>query len=227
MNELFSDNGHPAPDVGIPSGQGPASMEIDAEAAKRIETVLAAFVDDVQLDFAAVLDDSGAVLGWMAASAEGDQVRSGCNGNAATAEVVVECSGALAMGAFAAAQTLAAQLGGEASREMIHHAGSKSFHLTEISRGTALFSVWSDAVALGYLRDCAARVVDVLRPEIADLAAASSPSKVSEGEPWQSPLIDFPSSPMAASGGAEKGFPMTVSTRQSGAKDDRYVFEIG
>ena len=219
MNVPYSDNG-------LPAGSG--SIEISAEVAGRIELTLAAFVDDVQLDFAAVLDDSGAVLGWAAASDNGEgDADSASSASAAMVEVLVDCSGALAMGAFAASQTLAIQLGGESSREMIHHAGSKSFHLTEISAGVALFSVWSGAVALGYLRASAGRAVKLLLPEISELLAASPPTRTDEGLPWQSPLIDFPSSPTVAMGGAEKRFPMSSGTGLSRGEDERYVFEIG
>ena len=218
MNDPISDHG-----LGGPIGDasvGPGPIEISVEAAGGMEAALAELVDDVELDFAAVLDDSGAVLGW-ATGGDGD------DGDAAMVEAMVECSGALAMGAFAAAQTLAAQLGGEASREMIHHAGSKSFHLTEISAGVALFSVWSGVLALGYLRDSAARTVNLLQSEIGDLQLASSAGCQPERVPFQSPPIDFPSSPTAAMGSAEKRFPMPSRPGMAHGEDGRYVFEIG
>jgi hypothetical protein len=225
MNTPYSDNGLSGPEPGLSAGATP--IEISAEASARIEDTLAALVDDVQLDFAAVLDESGAVLGWAAAPDADAESAGGASSNATMVEVMVDCSGALAMGAFAASQTLAAQLGGEASREMIHHAGSKSFHLTEISPGVALFSVWSGAVALGYLRDSAAQAVKILLGEIVDLMAAASPTRKAERQSSGSPLIDFPSSPTTAPGRSAGHFPMASRSGMARQEDDRYVFEIG
>ena len=222
MNIPYSDNGLGGPGADLSAGSVP--IEISAEAAARIEATLAGLVDDVELDFAAVLDESGAVLGWAAG---GDDVDGDAGSNAAMVEMMVDCSGALAMGAFAAAQTLASQLGGEASREMIHHAGSRSFHLTEISRGVALFSVWSGAVALGYLRDSAARAVKVLQGEIADLTVSYSEFGDVEGLPSQPPLVDFPSSPESASGSSGGRKPMPSGSSMCRGDGERYVFEIG
>ena len=97
--------------------RGPATLEIEADQAEESEAILADLVDEVRLDFAALLDDSGTVLGW----AGGQKVE--------TVEGLIESSGALAMGTFAASQALALQLGGDDSRELLHHAGSRSFHL--------------------------------------------------------------------------------------------------
>lgn len=203
-------------------------MEISAQIAERIEEALAVLVDDVELDFAAVLDDSGAVLGWAAAAeVAANEDDSTAGANLAMVEGMVDSSGALAMGAFAAAQTLAAQLGGEASREMIHHAGSRSFHLTEVTRGVALFSVWSGALALGFLRERAARAVQDLQAEIANLRVASPAQRMTDEIPSQSPLIDFPVARNTASSGLERRFAKASGNGIACGDGDRYVFEIG
>lgn len=186
----------------------PPAIEIGVEAAEKIDAVLADLVAEVRLDFAALLNDSGALLGWAGAEDE-DQ---------APAEITVECSAALAMGTFAAAQALAAQLGGDESRELLHHAGTRSFYLTEVASGLALFGVWSGDLAPGFLRSRARRavkgLVGAMGDEIASgrsLSAAVAPAV----------LAEQPQEPAAS------GLGNRLAGDSTELSKDRYVFEIG
>lgn len=233
MNGSLSENAHDRSAQGgndSPSvSPWPLPTEIGEQSSRRIEAALARLVEEVGLEFSALLDDSGTVLGWSAATGN-----SGFGDRPPVAEMLVECSGALAMGAFAAAQTLAAQLGGDASREMIHHAGSRSFHLTEVSRGVALFSVWSGAVAPGFLRDRAARAVKALRGAVEEMSqaqahAGSLSQLFHEDVALRSDPDSFSSTNSASvdvAPTAGRGLPPAASGN-FGERHERYVFDIG
>ena len=186
----------------------PPAIEIGVEASEKIDEVLADLVTEVRLDFAALLNDSGALLGWAGNENDEDS----------PAEIMVECSAALAMGTFAAAQALAAQLGGDASRELLHHAGSRSFYLTEVAPGMALFGVWAGDLAPGFLRSRARRAVKglvaAMGSEITSerpMTAALAPGVMAEAS--KAPVV-------AGLGNRLAGDSVELSK-------DRYVFEIG
>lgn len=188
--------------------ESPPAIEIGAEAAEKIDAVLADLVAEVRLDFAALLNDSGALLGWAGSE----------NDDESPAEITVECSAALAMGTFAAAQALAAQLGGDASRELLHHAGTRSFYLTEVAPGLALFGVWSGDLAPGFLRARARRAVMVLVGAMGDDIASGrslTPAAAPTG------LAEAPKATVAGGLGNRLAGDSTVLSK------DRYVFEIG
>jgi len=189
--------------------ESPPAIEIGAEAADKIGTILGDLVAEVRLDFAALLNDSGALLGWAGGEMEDE----------APAEITVECSAALAMGTFAAAQALAAQLGGDASRELLHHAGTRSFYLAEVAPGLALFGVWSGDLAPGFLRSRARRAVKGLVGAMGD-EIASGRSILSTAMP-PGRVAEEPEMPATSGLGNRLAGDSTVLSK------DRYVFEIG
>jgi len=186
----------------------PPAVEIGAEISEKIDEVLANLAAEVHLDFAALLNDSGALLGW----AGGDDV------DESPAEITVECSAALAMGTFAAAQALAAQLGGDASRELLHHAGARSFYLTEVAPGLALFGVWSGDLAPGFLRSRARRAVKALIGAMGDEIATGRP--LAAAKATSTPPVEPEFAATTGLGNRLAGDSVELSK-------DRYVFEIG
>ena len=186
----------------------PSTIEIGVEAAEKIDDVLAELVVEVHLDFAALLNDSGALLGWS--GVEGD--------DGMPEEIAVESSAALAMGTFAAAQALAAQLGGDSSRELLHHAGVRSFYLTEVAPGLALFGVWSGDLAPGFLRSRARRAAKQLVDAIGD-DFASGLALAAAADPGSS--ADEPEAPVAG------GLGNRLAGDSVELSKNRYIFEIG
>lgn len=191
-----------------------ALTEIDAEAASAIDGILAKLVNELELDFAALLDDSGALLGWAGGEAE------------PAMELLVESSGALAMGTFAAAQVLASQLGGDASRELLHHAGSRGFHLTEVAPGAALFSVWTGDLAPGFLRD---RSASARRRLVCFLDRSATSAEDAEHESWRAAVTEDASLAQAdRSQGEDRVLGGAVQPTDPGLPGTgRYLFEIG
>ncbi len=200
-DDWLSGGGDPFPD------SAPA-VEIGIEAAEKIDAVLADLVAEVRLDFAALLNDSGALLGWAGAE----------NDDESPAEIAVECSAALAMGTFAAAQALAAQLGGDESRELLHHAGARSFYLTEVAPGLALFGVWSGDLAPGFLRSRARRAVKGLIGAMGDEIASGGSLSIAVA-----PRV-IPEEPKAL---VASGLGNRLAGDSAELSKDRYVFEIG
>ena len=195
-------------------GSATTLTEIDADAAIAIDGILAKLVSEVELDFAALLDDSGSLLGWSGGEAEPEM------------ELLVESSGALAMGTFAAAQVLASQLGGDASRELLHHAGSRGFHLTEVAPGAALFSVWTGDLAPGFLRD---RTGGAKRGLARLLDRSPTSGMSADHESLRGALTgDVELVPMAGQTGENRMPGVALTPPDPGLSSaDRYLFEIG
>lgn len=149
-----------------PSGGG--YLHLGAELLPRLRQVLEQFCGDSEVRYAALLEESGTVCAEAGDSALRD------SGETA----------ALAVGAFAALQAVAARLGDGSFEGLFHEGQTRQFCLMPLTPGFLLLSVFQAPVRFAVVKLCAHKAIARLRSRLESSAPIPTPHPVSASE-WK------------------------------------------